>query len=158
MESLKKYAEDFEGSEVKFRVFDKNGNIIVSSNPEDLTPMAKDDSKVLRKKTPWKIYKSSIKDRKIVSVAKFNAGMTEYYIELTLLEEKVIEKIVKGQINMITLFIFSMLILLLAIFQLIYQVRSSFNKFDNCVLKIANGDLDTVIELSLIHISEPTRH
>ena len=49
----------------------KNGNIIVSSNPEDLTPMAKDDSKVLRKKTPWKIYKSSIKDRKIVSVAKF---------------------------------------------------------------------------------------
>lgn len=50
MESLKKYAEDFEGSEVKFRVFDKNGNIIVSSNPEDLTPMAKDDSKVLRKK------------------------------------------------------------------------------------------------------------
>ena len=147
MESLKKYAEDFEGSEVKFRVFDKNGNIIVSSNPEDLTPMAKDDSKVLRKKTPWKIYKSSIKDRKIVSVAKFNAGMTEYYIELTLLEEKVIEKIVKGQINMITLFIFSMLILLLAIFQLIYQVRSSFNKFDNCVLKIANGDLDTVIEV-----------
>ena len=137
MESLKKYAEDFEGSEVKFRVFDKNGNIIVSSNPEDLTPMAKDDSKVLRKKTPWKIYKSSIKDRKIVSVAKFNAGMTEYYIE----------KIVKGQINMITLFIFSMLILLLAIFQLIYQVRSSFNKFDNCVLKIANGDLDTVIEV-----------
>lgn len=147
MESLKKYAEDFEGSEVKFRVFDKNGNIIVSSNPEDLTPMAKDDSKVLRKKTPWKIYKSSIKDRKIVSVAKFNAGMTEYYIELTLLQEKVIEKIVKGQINMITLFIFSMLILLLAIFQLIYQVRSSFNKFDNCVLKIANGDLDTVIEV-----------
>ena len=48
---------------------------------------------------------------------------------------------------MITLFIFSMLILLLAIFQLIYQVRSSFNKFDNCVLKIANGDLDTVIEV-----------
>ena len=80
-------------------------------------------------------------------MAKFNAGMTEYYIELTLLEEKVIEKIVKGQINMITLFIFSMLILLLAIFQLIYQVRSSFNKFDNCVLKIANGDLDTVIEV-----------
>ena len=109
--------------------------------------MAKDDSKVLRKKTPWKIYKSSIKDRKIVSVAKFNAGMTEYYIELTLLEEKVIEKIVKGQINMITLFIFSMLILLLAIFQLIYQVRSSFKEFDNCVLKIANGDLDTVIEV-----------
>ena len=152
MESLKKYAEDFEGSEVKFRVFDKNGNIIVSSNPEDLTPMAKDDSKVLRKKTPWKIYKSSIKDRKIVSVAKFNAGMTEYYIELTLLEEKVIEKIVKGQINMITLFIFSMLILLLAIFQLIYQVRSSFNKFDNCVLKIANGDLDTVIEAEVKQI------
>jgi len=40
-----------------------------------------------------------------------------------------------------------MVLLLLGIFELIYKVRREFNKFDHSVLKIANGELDTILDV-----------
>jgi len=147
LKGLKNYANDFKGEDVKFRIFDKNKKIMASSNPDDLSPIAKKDSKVLNKKKKWKIYRHSIKDKKIVAIEEFEINNSKYYIELTLLEEKVIGKIVKAQFQLIVLSAVCMVLLLLGIFELIYKVRREFNKFDHSVLKIANGELDTILDV-----------
>jgi len=151
---LQVYTADFEGEDVEFRIFDKDKQLLASSNPSNVSPMAKKDSKILRKKNPWKIYKNALKSRKILSIDSFEPDNSTYYIELTLSEEKVIGKIIKAQVNLIILFAICIGILLSAIFQLIYQVRSTFNKFDDSVLKIAAGELDTEIEIPKLKILE----
>ncbi len=151
---LQKYGNDFTKEDIKFRIFDENENLLLTSNPLDKSKMAPDDSKILKKKTRFNIYRHSIKDKKIISVDEFFIDGKKYYIELTLSEEKVIEKIIKAQKNLIFLLSLYMLFLICAIIQLIYQVRSSFNKFDDSVLKIANGELDTIIEVPKLKMLE----
>ena len=73
---------------------------------------------------------------------------------MTLLEEKVIEKIIKAQMNLIAIFAFCLIVLFIEFLNLTYQVRSSFNRFDDSVLKIADGDLNTVIEIPKLAILE----
>lgn len=151
---LKTYASDFEGDDVKFRIFTSGGKLLASSNPADTSPMVKKDSRVLKKRSQWNIYRHSIKDKKIQSIEKFKAGNSEYYIEMTLMEEAVIGKIVNAQRDLFFLFAICSFIILLAFLQLISQVRSQFNKFDNAVLKIADGELDTKLDVPKLKILE----
>lgn len=151
---LKEYAADFEGEDVKFRIFAADGNLLASSNPSDTSPMVKKDSRVLKKRSQWNVYRHSIKDKEIRSVGKFEAGNSEYYIEMTLLEEAVIGRIIAAQRNLFILFSICSGIILLAVFQTFYQVRSRFNEFDDSVLKIANGDLDTNLKIPKLKILE----
>lgn len=151
---LKKYALSFQGEDIKFRIFDKDKKLLATSNSNDLSPMIKKNSKILKKRIPWKIYKNAIKHKKIQSVKEFKVENSNYYIEVTLLEEKVIEKIIKAQMNLIAIFAFCLIVLFIEFLNLTYQVRSSFNRFDDSVLKIADGDLNTVIEIPKLAILE----
>ncbi len=154
LSELQKYGADFYATDVEFRIFDGNKNPLLTSNPENISEMASDDSKLLKNTTGFKIYRHAIKDKKIISVDEFFIGNKKYYIELTLSEEKVIEKIIEAQKNLMYLLGLYMFFIIGAIIQLIYQVRSSFNKLDDGVLKIANGELDTVIEIPKLKMLE----
>lgn len=151
---LEDYTDDFYGEDVQFRIFDKDEKLLTTSNIKNKAPMVREDSKLLRKKKPWKIYRHSIKDKKIVSIDEFYIDGTKYYIELTLLEDKVIGKIIKAQINLTIILAICLIILISGILQLMYQIRASFNKFDDSVLKIANGDLDAELEVPRLKILE----
>ena len=150
---VRKYCEDFKNENIKFRIFDNNKKLIASSKGYDNKELLKDNVNPFSPHTDiWEIYKHSIRDKMICHVEKIKAGKGSYYLEITISEEDVMKSIIKAQ-QSIWLFLGACLILLISSFVYIIQkIRLPFNRLQESVTKISNGEIDTEIEIPDIDI------
>ncbi len=145
---LQKYCNDFINEDVEFRIFDKNKNIIASSNPMNKSELLEKDSKIVHKKyNKFKIYKYAIKDRKIGIVNTINTGKDKYYLELTVSQADVMKSIITAQRNLFIFFTFCIALFIIGLVQVFYKIRNNFNKLEDSVIEVANGNLSTEIEV-----------
>ena len=145
---LQKYCNDFINEDVEFRIFDENKNIIASSNPMNKSELLEKDSKIVHKKyNKFKIYKYAIKDRKIGIVNTINTGKDKYYLELTVSQADVMKSIIIAQRNLFIFFTFCIALFIIGLIQVFYKIRNNFNKLEDSVIEVANGNLSTEIEV-----------
>ncbi len=145
---LQKYCNDFINEDVEFRIFDENKNIIASSNPMNKSELLEKDSKIVHKKyNKFKIYKYAIKDRKIGIVNTINTGKDKYYLELTVSQADVMKSIIIAQRNLFIFFTFCITLFIIGLIQVFYKIRNNFNKLEDSVIEVANGNLSTEIEV-----------
>lgn len=144
--TLQAYFNDFKDEEdFSLRLFDKNKNLIASSS-NNTSKIAINDSRFSISNF-WKTYRSSFKDKKLEYVSEFKIKDSSYYLEITLLEDFVIDSIIKGERNIAFLFLIWLMILVLGLIQIFSTVRKSFNTLEDSVIEIAKGELDTRIEV-----------
>ena len=155
IETIKKYCSDFSNEDIKFRIFDENEKLIASSKSYENKELLEEHSNILkRREGKWKIYRHSIKDKMIGLVSTINLENKIYYLELTILEEDVIKSITDAQKNIIIFFSMCIILLLIYMSQFFYTFRKSFNKLEDSVIEIANGNLEAKIETPKINILE----
>ena len=155
IETIKKYCSDFRNEDIKFRIFDENEKLIASSKSYENKELLEEHSNILkRREGKWKIYRHSIKDKMIGLVSKINLENKIYYLELTILEKDVIKSITDAQKNIIIFFSMCIILLLIYMSQFFYTFRKSFNKLEDSVIEIANGNLEAKIETPKINILE----
>ena len=94
----------------------------------------------------WDLYKRSFEDKNLEKITELTINNKKYYLEVSISQEFVISSIIKAQENIIILFIFGILCLILALIHIFYSIRSSFNALEDSAIKIARGEFDTVIE------------
>ncbi len=155
IETIKKYCSDFSNEDIKIRIFDENEKLIASSKSYENKEILEEHSDILkRREGKWKIYRHSIKDKMIGLVSSINLDDSVYYLELTISEEDVIKSIVAAQKNIIIFFSMCIILLLIGMSQFFYTFRKSFNKLEDSVIEIANGNLEAKIETPKINILE----
>ena len=146
--TLQKYCDDFKDEDVEFRIFDANKNLIASSNQLNKSVLLDKDSKIVHKKyNKFKIYRYAIKDRKIGIVNTVDAGNDKYYLELTVSQADVMKSIIIAQRNLFIFFILCIALFIAGLVQVFYKIRNNFNKLEDSVIEVANGNLDTEIEV-----------
>ena len=145
--SLKKYTDDFKNNpEFSFRVFDKNKKLIISTS-DNKKSIKTNDIRIEKKKFDiWDLYLESLGNKILEKVSEFSVDNQTYYLEISLSQEFVISSIIEAQEKIIVIFIFGVLCLILALIHIFYSIRSSFNSLEDSVVKIARGELDTVIK------------
>lgn len=150
---LKKYCDDFKDENIKFRIFDKNKKLIASSKGYNNVPLLKNNIDVYKSnKDILKIYRHSLRDKMLCWIQQINISNDTYYLEITLSEEDVMKSIIKAQQG---IWIFLGLCLILFISSFIYiiqKLRVPFNKLQESVIKISNGELNEEIEIPNIDI------
>ena len=62
--------------------------------------------------------------------------------------------IIKGQAVLMIFFGICVFLLLLSLLEVLYKTKTTFNRFENSVIKIANGDLDTPIDVPNLELLE----
>ena len=145
---LQKYCDDFKNEDVEFRIFDENKNLIASSNPDNQTPLLDKNSKILRKNySKVRLYRYSIKDRKIGVREKFDFDNHKYYLEITVSQADVMKSIISAQKSALIFFVVCFFIFISGLVQIFSTLRNSFNKLEDSVIEVANGNLDTEIEI-----------
>ncbi len=150
---LKQYAQDFKDEDIAFRIFDADKNLIIASKPENTTPLLSPDSSLLRRRDgKWKLYKHSMKTKMIGLIEEFENGNEKYYLELTISEDDVIKSIVIIQRNLIVFFFLCVSLLISGLADFLYKIRKSFNKLEDSVIEVANGNLDTSIDIPKINL------
>lgn len=151
VDSIKKYCKDFENEDIKFRIFDSNKKNIASSNPSDTGELREN----LAQKNNANIMKEKSPDEKVIGqVKELKSGDKTYYLELTVPEEVVTQSIMQAQ-QRIWIFLGLFIILTLGgIYYVLQRLKIPFDEFQNSVNKIANGDLDTKIEVPEIEVLE----
>lgn len=152
---LQKYCNNFEGKDVEFRVFDKNKTLIASSNPDNKTNLIDKNSKILNGNfDKFNLYKYSTRDKKIGIREDILVNNQTYYLELTVSQAKVMKSIISAQKNAISFFIICIVLFILGLTHLFLKLRNAFNKLEDSVVEVANGDLDLEIEISKIGLLE----
>jgi len=150
--TVQKYCNDFKGENIKFRIFDGNKKLIASSKGYDNNKIIQSDIDIYKNTDIWQIYTHSIKHKMLGHVERITAGGDIYYLEITMSEEDVMKSIIKAQ-QSIWLFLGACLVLLISCFVYIVQkIRLPFNKLQQSVIKISDGELDTTIEIPDIDI------
>lgn len=145
---LQEYCNDFKDEDVEFRIFDENKNFIASSNPDNKTPLLEKNSRILRKNYgKYGLYKRSLKDRKIGLREKFYVDNHKYYLEITVSQADVMKSIVAAQRGSIMFFALGILFFISGLIQVFYNLRNAFNKLEDSVIDVANGNLDADIEI-----------
>lgn len=153
--TVKKYAEDFKDEDITIRIFDKNKNLIATSKPDYSGELSKENSRILRKNyNKWKTYKHSIRDKKLVQVKDIDVNGQKYSLEVTISEADVIGTILKGQMSLMVFFGICILALLWGLLETFHRTKVTFNKFEDSVMKIANGELDTPIDVPNLELLE----
>ena len=146
--TLQKYCDDFKDEDVEFRIFDENKNLIATSNPLNKSALLYKDSKIARKKyNKFKLYKYALKDKRIGIVDDINFEKSKYYLELTISQADVMKSIVAAQRNLIIFFTFCIVLFIAGLVQVFYKIRNNFNKLEDSVIEVANGNLDTEIKI-----------
>ena len=154
-QTVKKYAEDFKDEDITIRVFDEYKNLIATSKPDYSGKLSEKNSSILEKKyNKWKLYKHSLKDKKLVQVKKIEVNGYNYLLEVTISEADVIGAIVKGQVSLLVFFGICIFLLLWGLLETFYRTKITFNKFEDSVIKIANGELDTPIDVPDLELLE----
>jgi len=94
-----------------------------------------------------KIYRHSIKDKKIGLLKEIYAGNDIYYLEITISEEDVLKSITGAQQTIYLLFVVFLIFIFWSFYYVIHKISVPFNYLEDSIIKIANGDLDTNIDI-----------
>lgn len=150
---LKKYCSDFQNEDVEFRIFDENKNLLATSNPANKSELIDKNSKILNKNySKFKLYKYSTRDQKIGIREKIFVNNHKYYLELTVSQADVMKSIIGAQKSAITFFIICIFLFILGLIQVFSTLRNAFNKLEDGVIAVANGDLDSEIAIPKIDL------
>ena len=145
---LQQYCNDFKNEDIEFRIFDKNKTLIATSNPENKNALLSKDSKILSKHfSKIKLYKYALKDRKIGIREKYYINNQKYYLEITISQADVMKTITLVQRNTLVFFVICLLLFITGLIQIFYTLRKSFNKLEDSVIELANGNLEKEIEI-----------
>lgn len=145
---LQQYCNDFKGEDVEFRIFDENKTLLASSNINNQTKLLDKDSKILNKKyNSLKLYRYSTKDKKIGIIDKITIKDHKYFLELTVSQADVMHSILSGQRNILIFIGICLLLFIIGLLQIFYTLRTTFNKLEDSVIEVANGRLETEIEI-----------
>lgn len=150
---LQNYCDDFEKEDVEFRIFDKNKKLLASSNKENKSDLMNKNSQILNHKfSKLKLYMYSTRDKKIEVFDEFYVGNSKYYLELTVSQANVMKSIIYAQKSAITFFIICILLFILGLIQVCFTLRNAFNKLEDSVIEVANGNLDCEIYVPKIDL------
>ncbi len=147
---LQKYCDDFQNEDIEFRIFYKNKNLIATSSPENTAPLAENNSKNAHNRdfNIWKVYRYALEDKKIVVIE----NLDEYFLELTVSQASVLKTVMTGQKSVVVFFLMCILFWFLGLIQVFYTLRKSFNKLEDSVIEVANGNLDEEIDVPEIDL------
>lgn len=145
--NIKKYCEDFSDKDINIGIFDNNKNLIASTNN-----YIEDKLSNVNSNNMYNLYKNSVSQKMIGDKKILNINGEDYYLELTISEEDVMKSIVKAE-KSIWYFFTACLILIISLFVYIIQrLRVPFNKLQDSITQVANGNLDTNIEVPSLAI------
>lgn len=148
---LNKYCYDFKNDAIEFRIFDKQKKLLASSNTTNKSPLLEKDSGIFSKNyNILKLYQHSIKDKKIGIKEQFWVNNQNYYIELTVSEADVMNSIINAQKHATLFFVICIALFILGLIQVFSKLRNAFNKLEDSVVEVANGNLDYEIEVPKI--------
>lgn len=148
---LQKYCEDFKGKDVEFRIFDKDKKLLASSNLNNKTPLIDENSRILSENYgKFNLYKYSTRDKKIGIRENISVDNQTYYLELTVSQAKVMKSIISAQKNAISFFIVCIILFILGLTHVFLSLRNAFNKLEDSVVEVANGNFDLEIEIPKI--------
>ena len=151
--TLQKYCDDFHGEDVTLRIFDQNKKIIASTDGNNLSPLIEHDSAVVYKKyNKLKLYRHSTKDKKLFVVKTVKYDNFEYYIELTVSQAEVMKSITEAQKSILIFISICIMLFMFGLIQIFYALRTDFNKLEDSVIEIANGNLDKEIEIPKLEL------
>lgn len=150
---LKRYCKDFENEDIKFRIFDKNKTLIASSDITNKSKLIEDKNKIIINiNNIWNIHKIPEKERIIGLVKQIKIDNETYYLELTISEEDVMKNIIHAQLRIWIFLIICLAFLIAGLFYVLNSLKQPFDQLQNSVTEIANGNLDTKIEIPEIDI------
>ena len=150
---LQDYCDDFKDKDVEFRIFDKNKVLLATSNQNNTSNLIDENSKILNKNYgQFNLYKQSTKDKKIGIKESLSINNNIYYLELTVSQAKVIKTIITAQKNAMIFFIICIAFFILGLIHVFSSLRKAFNKLEDSVVEVANGNLDLEIELPKIEL------
>lgn len=150
---LQKYCDDFISSDVEIRIFDGNKKLLATSNKENTSELIDKNSNILNKNYgKFELYKYSIKNKKIGVRDKIFIGEAKYYIELTVSQADVMKSIINAQKSAATFFLLCIVLFISALIHIFSTLRNSFNKLEDSVIDVANGNLDTEITIPKINL------
>lgn len=150
---IKQYFNDFKNEDIELRIFDEQKKLIASSNQKNKTPLLEKDSKILHKNyNRFKIYEYSLKNQKIGLIENYEINGTIYYLEITVSQADVLKSIINAQKNILIFFAIFIILFISGIIQIFFTLRNSFNKLEDSVIDVANGNLDTEIDVPKIDL------
>ncbi len=152
-ELLQKYCDEFEYEDVEFRIFDENKNLLATSNPKNKSHLIDKNSKILNNKYgKFELYKYSTRDKKIGVREEIFIDNHKYYLELTVSQADVMKSIIGAQKSAVTFFIVCIVLFIIGIIQIFSTLRNAFNKLEDSVIEVANGNLDSEIGIPKIDL------
>lgn len=155
-QTVQKYCKDIAGRSIKLKIFDANQNLVASSIPDETELVLQNNinSDLDIGETIWHIYKNSLKDQMIGIINELKVNNDIYYLKLTISEEDVMKSIIHAQSNLIAFTLLFFIFLISGLFFIIQQLRVPFNRLEDSVTKIADGELDTAIEVPKLAVLE----
>lgn len=152
LKMITKYCEDFSQTSVNLRVFDGNKNLIASSDNSLSNVHLRDDLNIPVKTD--KIWKPLTKNKEIGLTKHLDINGLNYYLELSISEEDVLKAITEAQTHLFVVVLLFFIFLISGFIFILTKIRLSFNGLENSIKKIADGELDTVIEVPSLAILE----
>ncbi len=150
---LQKYCNDFQEEDIEFRIFDSNKALLATSNPDNTSDLIDKDSNVLvNNYTKFQLYRHSTRDKKIGIRENIYVNGHKYYLEITVSQADVMKSIIDAQKSAIVFFVLCIILIILGIMQVFSTLRNSFNKLEDSVIEVADGNLDAVIEIPQIDL------
>ncbi len=150
---IQHYCNDFKDEDMELRVFDENKQPIAESNPANDKPLLAKDSKIVHKKfSRFKIYEYAMKNQKIGLREDYHINGHTYYLEITVSQADVLDSIIDAQKHIMIFFVLYIILFIAGIIQIFHSLRSSFNKLEDSVIDVANGNLDTEIDVPKIDL------
>lgn len=147
--TLQKYCNDFQNNkEFSVRIFDENKNVIATTTTDTKSKILPNDTRLNKaRQSILELYKQSFKDRSLEQVSELNINNKKYYLEVTVSQDYMIETIIDAQKTIFVMFGICLLLLLIFVIQIFFSIRNSFNYFEDSVVKISKGELDTKIKV-----------
>lgn len=154
--SVKQYCHDFIGNTVNFKIYNSEKELIASSISDDKEIILDENEKLSFSagNKLWKSYKEATKNKRIGLVDKLDVNNQTYYIKVVCLEDDVIKSIIHAQSNLIAFSVIFSIFFILGFLYIIQKLRIPFNELESSVKKIADGDLDTTIDVPKLAILE----
>lgn len=150
---IQQYCNDLKNEDLEIRIFDGDKKLIAASNPQNKAPLLEKDSKILhRNYNRFRIYEYAVKNKKIGLREDYLINGRTYYLEITVSQADVLKTIVNAQENIFIFFIIYAILFIAGVIQVFYSLRTSFNKLEDSVIDVANGHLDTEIEVPKIDL------
>lgn len=149
---IRKYCNALSETSVNIRVFDSRKNLIASSDNRLLNIPLRVNLNIPIKAD--KIWKPVSKDKEIglTKQLKFNDEL--YYLELSISEEDVLSTITEAQTHLLILVFLFFIFLVAGFIFILTKIRHSFNGLEHSIKKIADGELDTIIEVPNLALLE----